>query len=104
MQKKRAIFRHLHKKYPFHIAILEESHSSADIENRWKAEWGGNIFFSHGEKNARGVCILIPRGFSGRVTLLKSEDTRRIVIVRVDLNNIALNVVAIYAPTQRDDS
>ena len=102
--KRRAIFRHLHKKYPFHIAILEESHSSADIENRWKAEWGGNIFFSHGEKNARGVCILIPRGFSGRVTLLKSEDTGRMVIVRVELNNFALNVVGIYAPTQSDDS
>ena len=33
--KRRAVFRHLHIKYPGHLAILQETHSAADVESRW---------------------------------------------------------------------
>ena len=102
--KRRAIFRHLHVKYPRHLAILQETHSSSDIENRWKAEWGGKILFAHGETNARGVCVLIPKGFRGDVILLQSELGGRLVIVRLEFSNVALNMLGIYAPTQRSDT
>ena len=75
--KRRAIFRHAHVKYPSHIIILQETHSSVEIENQWKAEWGGNIFFAHGEKTAKGVCALVPKTFRGGVNWLKSEQEGR---------------------------
>ena len=101
--KRRTIFRHLHVKYPGHLVILQETHSVPNFESRWKVEWGGNIFFSHGENNARGVCALVPRGFNGDVKLLQAEDAGRMLILRVEFNNFALNVFGIYAPTQSNN-
>ena len=46
------------------IILLQETHSCPTTENRWQLEWGGSILFSHGDTNARGVCILVKRGAS----------------------------------------
>ena len=56
------------------------------------------------KKNAIGVCVLIPRVLRDSVSLLKTDFTGRLVIVRVELNLVALNVIGIYAPTQSNDS
>lgn len=101
--KRRAIFRHAHVKYPSHIIILQETHSSVEIENQWKAEWGGNIFFAHGEKTAKGVCALVPKTFRGSVNWLKSEQEGRTIILKINFNHINLNVLGIYAPTQSNE-
>ena len=39
------------------IFLLQETHSTAAIEQKWRNEWGSN--FSHGESNSRGVAIVI---------------------------------------------
>ena len=42
------------------IFFLQETHSSIDSKHVWKDEWGtGNLCFSHGTSNSRGVCVLI---------------------------------------------
>ena len=101
--KRRTIFRHMHVKYPSHIVILQETHSSADAENRWKAEWGGDIYFAHGERTARGVCALIPRNFRGDAVWLTSEHAGRTILLKIKINQAAFLVVGIYAPTQSND-
>ena len=57
----------MHVKYPSHIIVLQETHSTEDIERRWAAEWGGHILFSHVIANARGTCIMSPRNYKGDV-------------------------------------
>ena len=57
--KRRAIFQYCRERAT--IICLQETHSTPDIEQKWKLEWGGNILFSHGESNARGCCILIKK-------------------------------------------
>ena len=98
--KRRAVFRHLHIKYPGHLAILQETHSAADVERRWKTEWGGDVLFSHGENNARGVCVLVPGTFNGDVKLVNADDDGRMIAMNVELNNLTMNMMGIYAPTQ----
>ena len=46
VKKRRAVFRHMNVKYPRHVAIIEECHSSTDTERQQKTEWGSNVFFT----------------------------------------------------------
>lgn len=40
------------------ICFLQETRSKESDENIWKNEWGGEVFFSHGTNQARGVMVL----------------------------------------------
>jgi len=56
--KGRTVFRWLHNQQcPF--VFLQETYSSKECENIWQAEWGGEVFFSHGTKHSKGTMILI---------------------------------------------
>ena len=49
--KRRKLFRWLHNgKYD--VIFLQETYSDKTIENVWRAEWGGDIFYSHGSREA----------------------------------------------------
>ena len=56
-KKRRSIFEYCRKQCD--IALLPETHSQETDEERWRMEWGEDILFCHGERNARGVCVLI---------------------------------------------
>ena len=43
----------------FDIVLIQETHSIAKTNKFWRSEWGGEINFSNGESNARGVAICI---------------------------------------------
>ena len=60
--KRRNLFRWLHNgKYD--VIFLQETYSDDKIENIWRAEWGGDVFYSHGSKHSRGVMLLIKPTF-----------------------------------------
>ena len=100
VKKRRSVFRHMHVKYPSHIIVLQETHSTEDVERRWIAEWGGHIIFSHGIANARGTCIMIPKNHKGEVIGQKRDQEGRIISIMLNLKNVIVNIVGVYAPTQ----
>ena len=100
VKKRRTIFRHLHTRYPRHIVVLSESHSSEEDERQWTAEWGGQIFFAHGNSTSRGTCVLIPRKHSGDVNLIHSGLCGRIIALVLNSNGLKINLIGVYAPTQ----
>ena len=56
------------------IVSLQESHSQKAEEHLWSEEWGGLVYFSHGQSDARGVCILIKQGLDFKL-LERLSDT-----------------------------
>ena len=44
-------------------AFLQETHSTVKTEKLWRNEWGGSIFYCHGDSNDGGVCILTVKTF-----------------------------------------
>lgn len=40
---------------------MQETHSTIDNELKWKSEWGGDTYFSHGLSNSREVMILFKK-------------------------------------------
>ena len=56
--KRKALFHWLSKEKS-NIIFWQETYSTPEVENIWKSQWRGDIFFSHGSEHSRGVMILL---------------------------------------------
>ena len=97
--KRKEIYTYI-KSLNCNIICLQETHSTMEDEKLWSMQWGpGEIFFSHGTSNARGVCILI----SDRNKILEPKiaftDTEgRVLGILLKIGNKQILLVNIYAP------
>ncbi len=78
---------------------MQETHSK--IENRWKTEWGSEIWFSHGTCNTNGVVTPFPKD-SDNVLRYKMVDLdgRLLLVLQITLNNTHYTITIVYAPTR----
>ena len=83
------------------IICLQETHSTLQDEIIWTNEWGGRILFSHGNSNARGVCILFPK-MDININDYQKDEAGRILSCKLEKNDQKINLCCIYAPN--DDS
>lgn len=97
--KRRAIFKSC-RDGKFDFCFLQETHSSKDVEKIWRAEWGGQIYFSHGTTNSRGVAILVKRGTDCSVTRTTTDVSGRCIIITISKDEQTYLLANIYAPTQ----
>ena len=80
------------------IYFLQETYSEPNDENVWKKEWGGELFFSHGTKHSKGVCILINPTAQIQVNYSYSDNSGRMVLITISLNCQKLSIsMAIHA-------
>ena len=96
MAKRRRIFNYYRPKCD--ILCLQETHSTEEIEKQWISEWGGNIIFSHGESNARGVAILTKKGFKGKLSEAEQDGHGRILCCTLQVESRIMCLMNIYAP------
>ena len=97
--KRRQLFHSFHLS-KYNIFLLQETHSTTNCEQQWKNEWGGEIFFSHGTSNSRGVCILIKNNFSKAIHSYKSDNNGRYIILDIEINSLRLLICTIYGPNR----
>jgi len=70
-------------------------------ETIWRNEWEGKIFFSHGTKHSKGVCILIHPSVQDKIEYSFSDKFGRIVLITVVINSLMLSLCNIYAPNNQ---
>ena len=99
--KRKTVFEHL--KTLGGICFLQETHGTKDIETPWKGEWGGEVYFSNGASNARGVMILFPSGFEVNVSETMTDNEGRIIILICTIQNTNYLLYNIYAPNNKSD-
>ena len=58
----------------YQIILLQETHSTAEIESYWKAEWGHNLFYSNGTSNSRGTAVLIKNNCAHEIHKIISDS------------------------------
>ena len=90
--KRRSIFLYL-KDHDSKIYFLQETYSQPEDEIIWKNEWGGEIFFSHGTKHSKGVCILLHPTVQNKIDYSFSDKAGRIVLITCVLNSLKLSMV-----------
>ena len=98
--KRRSIFSFL-KDFKANIYFLQETYSGLKDEIIWKNEWGGEIFFSHGTNHSKGVCILINPTIHCQVDYCYSNESGRIVLIRITFGSKKLSLCNIYAPNNQ---
>ena len=99
--KRRTIFRHLKNKYGPGIFMLQETHSSEEMEQMWRIEWNGAIYFSHGSTNSCGVATLISPGLDLNVKTLHKDNAGRLLALTVQIDDDnEYAVYNIYAPVR----
>jgi len=98
-KKRKRVFTNLKKKHT-DIIMLQETHSTKEIENEWTKEWGGEIVFSHGTSKSRGVALLVTSQHNHNISNICADPDGRYIIVDIIKANTKYTLVNIYAPTQ----
>ena len=100
--KRRSIFSYL-KDQKSKFCFLQETYSDLNDENIWRNEWGGEIFFSHGTRHSKGVCILIHPSVRDKVEFIFTDKLGRIVLITIVINSLKLSLCNIYAPNNQTE-
>ena len=76
--------------------FLQETHSCINDEIKWREEFKGELVFSHGKTNSRGVAI----GFYGSKTIEQinkiSDKSGRILLVEATVDDTVFVLINIY--------
>ncbi len=89
--KRVAVFNKLKRKGQA-IFLLQETHSTSLMERNWKRDWGGgDIVFSHGTSNSRGVAILFSEEYTGKIVKKYCDGDGRFIILDILLDNTYLH-------------
>ena len=96
-KKRGEIFYYLNNK-PFQVIFLHETHSSSKTINRWRLEWGGDIFCSHGKTNSKGVAIMLKRVAGVKVLSQKCDKFGRYIRLKCKINNARYLLAIVYGP------
>lgn len=71
--KLKALF-HWFMKDKANIIFLQETYSTPEVENVWKYQWRGELFFGHGSEHSRGVLTLVKEGLDCKLKVWKQDD------------------------------
>lgn len=99
--KRKKVFTML-KEQDLDIIMLQESHSTQNIQHLWQAEWGGKIFCAHGTSESRGVMIAIRRGVIYDIKQIYKDIDGRAIVMEIKIENNWYVFANIYAPNEDD--
>ena len=98
--KRSSIFSYL-KDQKAKLYFLQETYSEINDEVIWLSEWEGKIFFSHGTKHSKGVCILIDPSLNYVLESSHASKSGRIVLITVLVNGFPF-VIFMHQTTYRN--
>ena len=83
---------------PNGFLFLQETHSTVNDEIKWKDDFKGEVFYSHGKSNSCGVliCFIGSKKFFIRNKL--SDNDGRILILDVDIDDENFILINLYNP------
>ena len=88
----------------FDFTLIQETlQSDPSSIHRLSSRWPGASFWSPAIGKQGGVAILVNENFSGKILNWRKDSEGRILSLLVDLDNIRLNIVNIYAAVNLTD-
>ena len=78
--------------------IIQETHSSKEIEQIWRNEWGGEAIFSHGTNQARGIAVFMTKKLHSTVRNVFVGNDGRTILFDLEECDQTVSIMAIYAP------
>ena len=81
---------------PCGLLFLQETHSNSKVEQKWKEDFHGKVFFSHGKTNSCGVLIAYFGTEKITVKIQQTDHSGRILILDVSINNSKCILINLY--------
>jgi len=100
-RKRQQLFRWLHN-YKFDVIFLQETYSTQNVEAIWKSEWGGNIIYSHGTNNSKGVAILFNPKLDVRIGSSEADKIGRYLLLEASIFESTFLFYNIYSPNDNN--
>ena len=85
------------------IFFLQETYSTKEIENQWRKQWRGELFFSHGTSRSKGVLVLVRENLDFKVKSTYTDDSGRFIFLDTLIQDSPFLLVNIYAPTKASE-
>ena len=76
--------------------FLQDTHSSSEDKQKWRDNFSGNIFFSHGKRNSCGVLISYIETHNFFVNNKKTDNDGQILILDVTINDADFVLINLY--------
>ncbi len=83
------------------IVLIQETHSVLATEGQWENDWGGKIYFNHGESNSLGTAFLI-RNKKIKVNDFKIVVRGRVSLLEIEYESHLYCLANIYGPNNDD--
>ena len=83
--KKRKTIKNWIMKQKADIIFLQETYSTPDIVTDWKYQWKGNMYFSHGSNESKGVLILIKKDIEFKLKNIKIDTNGRFIVAQCEI-------------------
>ena len=86
------------------VIFLQETHSTlgSGVESDWKKNWEGDIHFSHGASNSRGVAILIKKNEEIKIDKICHKVQGQVLLIELSVEGIKYCLVNVYSPNNDD--
>ena len=85
------------------VLFLQETHSNSKIEQKWKEDFKGQVFFSHGKTSSCGVLIAYLGTETFFVNKQEIDKEGRILILNVAINDSEYILINLYnANTEKE--
>ena len=82
------------------LCFLQETYSSKEVENIWRKQWKGDMFFSHGSSHSRGVLILVRDQLDFKLLSSRVDDQGRYILLHAMIQDTPFLLINIYAPNK----
>ena len=63
------------------IIFLQETYNTKEVENNWKRQWKGPMFFAHGSNHSCGVLVLVRDSLEFEMKSIITDDNGRYILL-----------------------
>ena len=78
------------------ICFLQETYSTPEVENMWKKQWKGKMFFSHETNHSRGVLILVKDRLDFKLQSVKVDSEGCYILLEALIQDSPFVLLNIY--------
>ena len=84
----------------YDIIFLQEKYCTSEVEDIWRTQWQGKLFFSHGTNHSCGVMVLVRSDLDFNLKSVEVDVQGRYAIMEADVQGSNFLFVNIYAPNK----
>ena len=98
IEKRRDVLNYLKQKN-FSIYLLQDTHFTLDDYNQVRSFWGGDVYISPGQSNARGTAILFNNNFEYTILNEHKDEEGNFLILEINIfKKYDILLINLYGP------